>query len=47
VQRTQKIYKDGRLCNGRLNEDDRYAPLYNTLVSKLKEAMENEAKTEV
>jgi len=47
VQRTQKIYKDGRLCDGRLNEDDRYAPLYNTLVKKLKEAMVNEAKTEV
>jgi len=47
VQRTQKVYKDGRLCDGRLNEDDRYAPLYNTLVKKLKEAMENETKTEV
>jgi len=47
VQRTQKIYNDGRLCDGRLNEDDRYAPLYNTLMPKLTEAMENETKTEV
>lgn len=36
VQKTQKIYKDGRQCDGRLHEDDKYAPLYNTLLQKLR-----------
>lgn len=39
VQRVQKIYKDGRQCDGRLHEDDKYAPLYSTLLKRLKEAI--------
>jgi len=42
VQRTQKIYNDGRLCDGRLNEDDRYAQLYNVLLEQLRNALENQ-----
>lgn len=39
AQRVQKIYKDGRQCDGRLHEDDKYAPLYSTLLKRLKEAI--------
>lgn len=41
VQKTKWIYKDGRQCKGRLHEDDKYAPLYNMLLQKLRSAMES------